>query len=101
MFRQVSRSMGRRKLTKTWSFDSEFTQNYTRVRQAFISEFLDAIGGAVPLNSAIDVGCGVGYFSKFLFKRGLQGMAVDGPDENAKEGRGGRPVIQFQTKGVE
>ncbi len=93
--------MGRRKLTKTWSFDSEFTQNYTRVRQAFISEFLDAVGGAVPLKSAIDVGCGVGYFSKFLCERGLQVMAVDGRDENAKEGRRRHPEIKFHTKDVE
>src|SRR5260370_41787622 len=97
MFRQVSRSMGRRKLTKTWSFDSEFTQNYTRVRQAFISEFLDAIGGAVPLKSAIDVGCGVGYFSKFLCQRGLQVMAVDGRVGNAKAARCRHAVVKFKT----
>src|SRR5713101_2373991 len=101
MFHQYSRSMGRWKLTKTWLFDSEFTQNYTHVRQAFISEFLDAIGGTVPLKSAIDVGCGVGYFSKFLCERGLQVMGVDGRDENAKEGRRRHPEIKFQTKDVE
>lgn len=88
-------------MTKTWSFDSELTQKYTRVRQAFISEFLDAIRGQVTLESAIDVGCGVGYFSKFLSERGLRVVAVDGREENAKEGQRRFPEITFFTRDVE
>jgi SAM-dependent methyltransferase len=88
-------------MTKTWSFDSELTLSYTRVRQVFISEFLDAIGSSVSLQSAIDVGCGVGYFSKFLHERGLQVLAVDGREENAKEGQRRHPEISFLTRDVE
>ena len=88
-------------VTKTWSFDSELTQSYTRVRQAFIAEFLDSIRGQIPLHSAIDVGCGVGYFSEFLRERGLQVVAVDGRDENAKEGHRRYPEITFLTKDAE
>ncbi len=88
-------------MTKTWSFDSEFTQSYTRVRQTFISEFLDALGSSVSLQSAVDVGCGVGYFSKFLHERGLQVVAVDGREENVKEGQRRHPEISFLTRDVE
>lgn len=88
-------------MTKTWPFDTEFTQNYTRVRQAFISEFLDAIAGSVSLQSAIDVGCGVGYFSKYLSERGFQVVAVDGRDENVKEGQRRNPKITFYVRDVE
>lgn len=88
-------------MSKTWSFDSEQTQTYTRVRQAIISQFLDAIRGKVKLQSAVDVGCGVGYFSKFLSDRGLDVIAIDGRDENAKEGRRRYPEISFLTRNVE
>lgn len=86
---------------KKWSFDSELTQSYTRVRQAFIAEFLDAIRAQVSLKTAVDVGCGIGYFSKFLFDRGLDVIAIDGRDENAKEGRRRHPEISFLTRNVE
>jgi SAM-dependent methyltransferase len=88
-------------VAKAWSFDSEFTQSYTRVRQAFIAEFLDAIRGQVPLQSAVDVGCGIGYFSKFLLDRGLDVIAIDGRDENTKEGRRRYPEVSFLTRNVE
>lgn len=88
-------------MTKTWLFDSQFTQNYTRVRQSFISEFLDAIRGQVQLQSAVDVGCGVGYFSKFLSERGLHVVAVEGREENAREGQRRYPEIAFLTRDVE
>jgi SAM-dependent methyltransferase len=88
-------------VSKTWSFDSEQTQSYTRVRQAIISEFLDAARGIVHLQSAVDVGCGVGYFSKFIFDRGLDVIAIDGREENAREGRRRYPQISFLTRNVE
>jgi len=88
-------------VTKTWSFDSELTQSYTRVRQAFISDFLGEIQGQVTLRTAIDVGCGVGYFSKFLCDRGFLVVAVDGRDENAKEGQRRYPEITFLTRDAE
>lgn len=88
-------------MTKTWPFDSELTQGYTRVRQAFISEFLDEIRGQVSLESAADIGCGVGYFSKFLHDHGFQVIAVDGRDDNAKEGQRRYPEITFLTRDAE
>ncbi|HVS90087.1 MAG TPA: class I SAM-dependent methyltransferase [Candidatus Acidoferrum sp.] len=88
-------------MAKTWSFDSELTRNYTRVRQAFISDFLDGIRTQVPLQSALDVGCGLGYFSKFLLERGLNVVAVDGRDENAEEGQRRYPEITFLTRNAE
>ena len=88
-------------MTKTWSFDSEETQSYTRVRQDFISKFLDSIKDQVSLQTTIDVGCGVGYFAKFLSERGLRVVAMDGRDENAREGRRRFPHIDFVTRDVE
>ena len=88
-------------LTVTWSFDSEFAQRYTRIRQKVISAFLDRINSQIPLRSVIDIGCGVGYFSKFLSDRGLDLIAIDGRDENVKEGQRRYPEITFLTKNAE
>jgi SAM-dependent methyltransferase len=101
IFQQFLQLTGRVIVTKTWSFDSDLTQRYTRIRQKVISDFLDGINGQIPLQSAIDIGCGVGYFSKFLWDRGLNIIAVDGRDENAKEGQRRYPEIRFLTRDAE
>ncbi len=89
------------KTTDMTSFDNETARAYVSVRQDFIAEFLDAIRGQVPLKSAIDLGCGVGYFSQFLSERGLQVLAVDGREENTNEAQRRYPGISFLTRNVE
>jgi SAM-dependent methyltransferase len=86
---------------KQWTFDSTLTQNYTKVRQAFASEFLTAVRQQIELRTALDMGCGVGYFSKFLSDMGFRVVAVDGRDENAVEGKRRHPDITFLTRNVE
>jgi SAM-dependent methyltransferase len=82
-------------------FDNETALAYVRVRQKFISELLDSIRGQVTLGSAIDLGCGVGYFSQFLAKRGLHVTAVDGREENVSEGQRRHPGITFLARNAE
>lgn len=88
-------------MEKQWQFDNSFTQRYTKVRQDFTGEFLAAVRQQVPLTSAADVGCGVGYFSKFLADMGLRVIAVDGREKNTAEGRRRYPEITFLTRNVE
>jgi len=88
-------------VSEGWSFDSELTRDYTRVRQTFLSAFLGGIRTQVDLHSAADVGCGVGYFSKFLVELGFAVVAVDGREENAAEGQRRHPEITFLTRDVE
>lgn len=85
----------------TWTFDSQETQAYTKVRQEFTREFLDGVRKQVSLRTALDVGCGVGYFSEFLQRLGFQVTAVDGRPENASEGKRRYPEINFLTRDVE
>jgi SAM-dependent methyltransferase len=86
---------------KQWQFDNSFTQSYTTVRQDFAREFLAALRQQFPLSSAADIGCGVGYFSKFLSDLGFQVVAVDGREKNADEGRRRYPEITFLARNVE
>jgi tRNA (mo5U34)-methyltransferase len=53
------------------------------------------------LQSAIDVGCGLGYFSGFLQSLGFNVTAVDGRPENAAEAARRFPSIPFHVMNAE
>lgn len=86
---------------KKWTFDDDLTRGYTKVRQQFIAEFLEPVRRQLDLVSALDLGCGVGYFSKFLSDMGFRVVAVDGREENAAEGQRRHPEITFLTRNAE
>lgn len=89
------------KVEKKWLFDRVWTQEFTRTRQEFIAEFVGAVRNQVELATALDLGCGIGYFSKSLLDMGFRVIAVDGREENANEGRLRFPQIEFLTRNVE
>ena len=86
---------------KQWLFDSKWTQDFTRVRQEFITEFLQNVRRQYVLKSSLDLGCGVGYFSEHLSKLSFEVVAVDGREENAAEARRRHPNIDFICRNVE
>jgi SAM-dependent methyltransferase len=88
-------------LEKKWQFDSDLTRGFTEVRQAFIGQLLGSLRQQTDLVSALDVGCGVGYFSKFLLDAGLRVVAVDGREENIREGKRRHPQIDFRVGNAE
>ncbi len=100
-FLHALKSKAEVKVEKQWLFDSDFTQRYTKIRQEFIAEFLNLARGQVSLESAIDVGAGVGYFASFLRDLGFRVLAADGREENVAEGRRRHPDIEFISHNVE
>lgn len=86
---------------KTWLFDRPWTRNFTKVRQDFISALLLEIRKQVQLQTALDVGCGVGDFSKFLSDLGLQVVAVDGREDNVAEAKRRYPHLAFRCANAE
>jgi SAM-dependent methyltransferase len=88
-------------VTKTWSFDSPEAQEFAGSRQAFTKSLLEALRRRTDLTTALDVGCGVGDFSKFLLDLGFRVVAVDGREENASEGKRRYPEITFITGDAE
>jgi len=55
----------------------------------------------LDLRTAIDIGCGVGYFAKFLADLGLAVVAVDGRPENVIEARSRYPHLRFVVQDIE
>jgi len=82
-------------LEKKWQFDSDLTRGFTEARQAFIRQLLGSLRQQTDLFSALDIGCGIGYFSKFLLDAGFRVVALDGREENVREGRLRYPEIDF------
>jgi SAM-dependent methyltransferase len=82
-------------------FDASSAVELTRARQDLIRSFLEEIRSQAVLRSAFDVGCGVGYLSKFLHDLGLQVVAMDGRETNIAEARKRHPGITFLTADAE
>jgi SAM-dependent methyltransferase len=83
------------------SFDNERAQEFVRTRQEFIGQFLKSIRTTLALETAVDVGCGVGYLSKFLSEQGFEVLGIEGREENTDEARHRAPGIRFITRDVE
>jgi SAM-dependent methyltransferase len=88
-------------LEKKWLFDRQWTRDFTGIRQKFIAEFLGNVRPQMGLGSALDVGCGVGDFSKFLSELGFSVIAVDGREENVTEAKRRYPEISYRVANVE
>jgi SAM-dependent methyltransferase len=86
---------------KDWLFDRQWTRDFTALRQKFVAEFLGNVQPRIATGSALDVGCGVGDFSKFLLELGFRVTAVDGREENVREAKNRYPEISCRTVDVE
>jgi SAM-dependent methyltransferase len=98
---KVGTSGWRGKVETVRPFDRVDYQEITKARQEFVASLLAQAGQETTLSTAADVGCGVGYFSKFLSDQGLRVVGVDGREENSAEGRRRYPEITFVTANAE
>lgn len=70
-------------------------------RKEFLQDTLADLIPRYSLRTAMDVGCGVGYFSNVLALMGLNVAAFDGRDENITEARNRYPNITFNRYDIE
>ena len=88
-------------MKKAWVFDLPHARRLTEARQSFLRAILPHLKQGLDLRTALDVGCGVGYFSAFLKDLGFQVTGVDGRAENVAEARSRFPDIRFHVSNVE
>jgi len=84
----------------SWPFDHPAARRLTAARQAFLRRLLAQLPDR-PLRTALDAGCGVGYFSGFLRELGLEVVAFDGRPDTVAEAQRRFPEINFRVADVE
>jgi SAM-dependent methyltransferase len=88
-------------MSKTFRFDTPDTVRFTQARQQFLQTFLPSLKQGLGLQTALDVGCGVGDFSLFLRDSGLRVSALDGRKDNIEEAQRRVENVSFYLANVE
>ena len=76
-------------------FDQQYYSLLNRARGDVVSRLLTELKPRLNLQTAVDVGCGVGYFSQFLKSLGLDVTALDGRQQNLDEAQRRNPDVHF------
>jgi len=82
-------------------FDSPNTVRFNQARRNLLAELLPVWQRELGLKTAMDVGCGLGYFSELLVELGFETRALDGRAENAAEARARVPGLEVQVEDAE
>ncbi len=82
-------------------FDMPHATRFTEARKAWLDGLLRPLIAAHGYKTAVDVGCGVGYFSSYLQELGLRVVATDGRAENVAEAQRRLPGVTCVVHDVE
>jgi FkbM family methyltransferase len=82
-------------------FDSNYYLDLIEARGDTICRMVNQLKPALNLSTALDAGCGVGFFGKILQDAGLSVRAFDGRIENVEEARSRFPQVSFERGNVE
>lgn len=88
-------------MTTRWIFDANHYELLNSSRAASLMEALKEVRKQQALRDALDVGCGLGYFSNFLTLQNLEVQAVDGRLENVTEAKKRFPHVRFSCCNAE
>jgi FkbM family methyltransferase len=82
-------------------FDRREYRELIEAREKTIRRVLSRLRPAMPLSSAVDAGCGMGFFSQTLSECGLNVCGFDARPENVSEARRRFPGIPFEEGDIE
>lgn len=82
-------------------FDLPHSLRLTEARQSLLREVLPVLKQCVTLQTALDAGCGVGYFASFLHGMAFSVTAFDARPGNVEEARRRFPHIEFKVADVQ
>lgn len=66
-------------------FDKQGTHFFNEARRSFLDSFIPEMIRQCGVETALDLGCGIDYFSKYLADLRLRVTALDGRPENLTE----------------
>lgn len=78
--------------------------NYRRIdeaRKAFLQTFFPDLISSLNICTALDVGCGFGFFSQYLSESGLHVVASDARAENVEEAKRRNPSMEVLQVDIE
>ncbi len=82
-------------------FDGAQARKFNESRKLFLDRFLPLLQKNRELRTALDVGCGFGFFSSYLRRAGFEVSALDGRESNIVEARKRSPGIRFEVQDIE
>jgi len=88
--------------TKTQTvFDHDHYLRLIETRGATIRNTIECLKPLFAFKTALDVGCGLGFFAQILHEAGLDVRAFDGRKENVEEGKRRFPSIKFEQGDIQ
>ncbi len=88
-------------MSRTLVFDTDYYRLINERRKDFLNELLPSLLTAHDLRTALDAGCGIGFFSHYLAGLGLKVTAFDARAENIAEAKRRLPEIDFYVHDLE
>ena len=82
-------------------FDLPHYRRLIESRERFLRRVLPPLKQELKLQTVLDAGCGVGFFSALLAELGFQVTAFDGRAENVAEARRRYPSLRFEQADIE
>lgn len=88
-------------MSRVWVFDEDYYQRINECRKDFLNELLPSLITDHELRTALDAGCGIGFFSHYLAGLALQVTAFDARVENIAEAKQRFPELNFHVHDIE
>jgi FkbM family methyltransferase len=82
-------------------FDDSRSLQVIEARGALIRRLVPELSGALGFTTALDAGCGLGFFAKILEECGLEVRGFDGRGQNVEEARRRYPQIHFEQGDIQ